>query len=175
MKKIYAIAFLLLGSLSISACGLGGLFGPTPTPSPTATLTATPTPTSTPTPPAPASGLWTGTTNDDHPVSFEVSSDGSKVTKFSLADIEFFTRDCGGETSGTLSQTTEGPLTIANDQFNFSSENYSFNGQFTSPTTATGTYEFAKVTIKIASPPAYLLKDCTFDFVLSVTWSAEAP
>lgn len=163
------IVCILAGSLLISSCGPGQLFGPTPTPTPTAAPTATPTP------PAPASGLWTGTTNDNTPVSFEISSDGSKVSTFSLADIEFFTTDCGGETSGTLSQTTEGPLTIANNQFSFSGENYSFKGQFTSPTTAMGTYEFAKITIKVASPPAYLLEDCTFDLALSGTWTAEAP
>ncbi len=163
------IICILAGSLLISGCGPGQLFGPTPTPTPTATPPATPTPR------APASGLWTGTTNDGRPVSFDISGDRSKVSTFSLADIEFFTTDCGGETSGTFSQSTEGLLHIANDQFSFSSENYSFEGQFTSTTTAMGTYEFAKITIQVASPPAYLLEDCTFDFVLSGTWTAEAP
>jgi len=97
------------------------------------------------------------------------------VTQFSITDIEFFTTDCGGETSGTFSQTTEGLLNIINDQFSFSSENYSFKGQFTSSTSALGTYEFTKVTIKVALPPTYLLKDCSFDFALSGTWTAEAP
>lgn len=160
---------ILTGNLLIAGCGLGQLFGPTPTPIPTSTPTATPTP------PAPASGLWKGTTNDNHPVSFEVSAKGDKVVKFLIENIEFFTEDCGGETSGTFSQTTEGLFSVVNDQFSFSNENYSFKGQFTSTTTAAGTYEFAKATIKIASPPYYLLEDCTFDFVLSGTWTAEAP
>lgn len=163
------IVCILTGSLLIAGCRLGQLFGPTPTPTPTATPTATPTP------PAPAFGLWKGTTNDNHPVSFEVSASGDKVVKFLIENIEFFTKDCGGETSGTFSQTTEGSLSVINDQFSFSSENYSFKGQFTSTTTATGIYEFAKVTIKIALPPFYSLEDCTFDFVLSGTWTAEAP
>ncbi|MCC7188365.1 MAG: hypothetical protein IT312_06440 [Anaerolineales bacterium] len=169
------IICILAGNLLILSCGPGLLFGPTPTPTPTATPPATPTPLATPTSPAPAPGLWKGTTNDNHPVSFEVSASGDQVVKFLIENIEFFTKDCGGETSGTFSQTTEGLLNIANDQFNFSNENYSFKGQFISTTTATGTYEFARVTIKIASPPFYLLEDCAFDFILSGTWTAEAP
>lgn len=163
------------GSLLILGCGLVPLFGPTPTPAPTATPTATSTPPATPTPSAPISGLWKGATNDNHPISFEVSASGDKVVKFSIENIEFFTKDCGGETSGAFSQTTEGQIGVINDQFSFSSEDYSFQGRFTSTTTATGTYEFARVTIKIVSPPFYSLEDCTFDFALSGTWTAEAP
>lgn len=149
------ILYSLLGILLISSCNFSQLLGPTPTPTPTATPSLTPTPSSTPTPPAPASGLWKGTTNNNHPISFEVSASGDKVEKFSMENIEFFTKDCGGETSGTFSQTTEGLLSIINDQFSFSNENYSFKGQFTSTTTATGVYEFEKVTIKVASFPTY--------------------
>lgn len=170
-----AIIYILAGSLLNSGCGLGQLFGPTPSPTPTATPSMTSTPPATPTPPVPASGLWTGTTNDGRLISFEISEDGSKVIMFSIADIEFVTTDCGGETSGRYSQTTEGLLHITNDQFNFSTETYSFKGQFTSATTAMGTYEFSKITIKVALPPSYLLEDCSFDFVRSGTWTAEAP
>jgi hypothetical protein len=166
-KKILYILGLLTGV--VVGCVLVS------TPAPTATaLPPTATPTATP-PPAPASGLWKGTTNDNHPISFEVSVSGDKVVKFLIENIEFFTTDCGGESSGTFSQTTEGLLNIINDQFSFSSENYSFKGQFTSSTTAMGTYEFAKLTIKVALPPTYSLKDCSFDFALSGTWTAETP
>lgn len=114
-------------------------------------------------------------TQDNHPISFEVSASGDKVVKFSIESIEFFTTECGGETSGHISQTTEGKFSIINNQFSYSHENYSFKGRFTSATTAAGTYEFDKVTIKVASFPTYSLKDCTFDFVFSNTWIAEAP
>lgn len=173
LQKIL-ILYSVLAVLLTSSCNyFSELLGPTPTPTFTSTPTATPS--LTPTLPAPASGIWKGTTQDNHPISFEVSASGDKVVKFLIENIEFFTTECGGETSGTFSQTTEGLLSIINDQFSFSNENYSFKGQFTSTTTAAGTYEFEKVTIKVASFPTYSLKDCTFDFVLSGTWTAEAP
>lgn len=174
MKTIYAIA--LFGILLTTSCNyFSELLGPTPTPTFTSTPTSTATPSSTPTPPAPASGLWKGTTNDNHPISFEVSASGDTIVKFLIENIEFFTTKCGGETSGTFSQTTEGKFNIVNNQFHYSHENYSFKGQFTSATTAVGTYEFYKVTIKVTSFPTYSLKDCTFDFVFSTTWAANAP
>ena len=167
------LAYVLIASLAFTACGPGQLFGPTLTPTPTAT--STPVPTSTPKP-APAAGLWKGTTSENNPVSFEIPAGGNELSKFTFADVNFFTYECGGETSGTLTQTTEGPFNIINDEFSFNDESYSFSGKFTSTTAAAGTFEIKKITIKVTGPaPAYLLKDCTFDFILSGTWTAEAP
>lgn len=178
MNKLQKILILYsaLAVLLTSSCNyFSELLGPTPTPTFTSTPTPTATPSLTPTLPAPVSGLWKGTTQDNHPISFEVLASGDKVVKFSIENIEFFTTKCGGEASGTFSQTTEGAFNIANDQFRYSNENYSFKGEFTSATTATGTYEVEKLTIQVASFPTYSLKNCTFDFVFSNTWTAEAP
>jgi hypothetical protein len=88
-------------------------------------------------PAAPNDGSWTGTTNLGKAMSFTVSSSGTQVTPFSLTT----TFSSGGCTT-TVTTTVFVASTITSNQFSGSGGKLSFTGQFTSNTTATGTYSF---------------------------------
>jgi hypothetical protein len=90
--------------------------------------------------PAPSGGSWTGTTNYGLPVSFTVSSSGTVWSNFSLQFTYItFPILCFGQ----LTITVPGPGNIVADQFSVSaSTSFSATVQFTSPTTATGSFSF---------------------------------
>src|ERR1044071_6144398 len=107
----------------------------------------------------PNDGSWTGTTSRAHPVSFSVSSSGTTWSSFSLTtDFNF------GGCSGTLTQTLVTPGSITNNQFAGASSDFSFTGQFTTPTTASGTYSFS----------GHMIPFCG-TLNQSGTWTAQGP
>lgn len=85
-------------------------------------------------------GHWAGTTDVGEAVTFDISNNGSKVTSFVLTS--------GGAcySPGTLCSFTvyplRGPMTIVNNQFSYTSSDYSFTGEFISGHLAGGTYRF---------------------------------
>jgi hypothetical protein len=87
----------------------------------------------------PPDGHWAGTTSRGQPMSFDVSGGGATWSNFKLkTDFSF------GGCSGTVEVTIPGPGTITNNQFSSSGSGgaFSFSGQLTSLTTASGTYAF---------------------------------
>jgi hypothetical protein len=106
----------------------------------------------------PPDGHWTGTTSRGQPMSFNVSSKGATWSNFKLkTDYSF------GGCSGTVEVTLSGPGTITNNQFSSTSGAFSFSGQLTSLTSATGTYSFVN-----SSTGCGLLNQ-------SGTWTANLP
>ena len=79
---------------------------------------------------------WIGTTSRGHPMSFVVSPSGSQWSTFTLK-----TDATVGPCSVLLETTIVGPGAITNGQFS-QSGSFAFTGQFTSPSTASGTYRF---------------------------------
>ena len=112
--------------------------------------------------------LWSGTTSHGYPVSFYVGSNGTTWNTFSLS--AYFVATTCYNVSGTLETIVPGPGSITNNQFSISSSNISATGQFTSSTTATGTYSFHQnIIISLPFPP-YV---CTYYFNEAGTWSAS--
>jgi hypothetical protein len=113
-----------------------------------------------PPPPPPGSkpvdGHWTGSTSRSQPMSFDVSSGGTAWSNLTLRT----TASVGGCTATV--EVTVSPGTIVNNQFSGGGGNFSFTGQFNSPTTASGTYSFV-------NHPG-----CG-GFSQSGTWTANAP
>jgi hypothetical protein len=107
----------------------------------------------------PVDGHWTGTTSRGWPMSFNVSSGGT-----SWSDFKLKTDFSAGGCSGTLETTVFGPGTITNNQFSYSGGTFSFSGQFTSSTTASGTYAFTN----------HSIPGCG-NFSQSGTWTANWP
>jgi len=111
----------------------------------------------------PGNGFWTGTTSRDHPISFMVQSSGTQWSNFTLK-TDFNATNCG--VTGTHELTLFGPGSISNNQFSVSSGNgFSASGQFTSNTTATGTYFFTNY--------AFNFGFCTYFLNQSGTWTAS--
>jgi hypothetical protein len=90
----------------------------------------------------PAEGHWTGTTSRGQPMSFDVSTSGTQWSTFKLK-TDFTIGGC----SGTVEKTVPGPGAITNDAFSLSLSTFSFTGQFTSASTASGTYSFTNENI----------------------------
>lgn len=109
-------------------------------------------------PPA-ANPPWTGMTSAGYPVSFEVSPNGQQWSNFKLK-IGFQLGAC----SGTAETIFSGPGSITNNQFTYSGP-WSFSGQLTSLTSASGTYSI--VNYYVASCGSYLSQ--------SGTWTASRP
>jgi hypothetical protein len=136
----------------------------TPTPTGTNTPTIAPTPTDTRTPthtpqPVPRQGHWTGTTSRGYPMSFDVSSGGTSWSEFKLK-TEFSVGGC----HGTVELTAHGPGRITNSEFGLTSTIFTFSGQFTSATTASGSYAIVDLDL----PPCG-------SFSQSGTWTARGP
>lgn len=112
-----------------------------------------------------AGSNWTGTTSKACPMSFTVSSDGTQVNNFKLK-----TKWSSGASSGTIEITTNSSNPISNWQFSFSTNGYSYTGQFDSTTTASGTYTFSNYQIIIGIPyPPYI----TYIYISQTgTWTA---
>jgi hypothetical protein len=104
-------------------------------------------------------GTWTGTTSLGHPMSFYVSLSGTEWSNFSLT-TDFIIGLC----SGGLVQSLDAFGPILNNQFTGASSDFSFTGQFTSSTTANGTYFFN----------GHLIPGCG-TLYQSGTWTAQAP
>ena len=150
-------------------------FTPTPTgttlPTPTSTITPTPTETVTPTitntpPPLPLPGLYSGTTSYANAMSFEVLTGGTQWSNFKLS---FDWSGCSA--TGTTTITIPGPGSITNNHFSYSSSSgYSFSGDFTDQTHATGIYGLVNYKITMYYP--YY---CYFYLNQSGTWNASLP
>jgi hypothetical protein len=82
-------------------------------------------------------GHWTGTTSRGQPMSFDVSAGGPQWATFKLK-TDFVIGAC----SGTVETTVPGPGAITNNSFSWSGTYFSFNGQFSAATTASGNYSF---------------------------------
>jgi hypothetical protein len=116
-----------------------------------------------PTPPPPGSkpkdGHWTGTTSRSQPMSFDVSSGGTVVNNFKLK-----TNFQVGPCSGTFETTLSSPRPITNNQFSSNSGSFTFSGQFSTSTSASGTYAYVN----------HFIPGCGI-FNQSGTWTANAP
>jgi hypothetical protein len=86
---------------------------------------------------AAAPGNWSGSTNLGYPVSFTVSPSGTQWDAFKLT-----TSYVNGSCSVKLTTTVSGLGTITNNHFSYTGVTFSFSGDFTSTTTATGTYAY---------------------------------
>jgi hypothetical protein len=105
----------------------------------------------------PVDGHWTGTTSRGQPMSFD-GSGGDTVWSSLKLKTTFSIGGCSGTVEVTVS-----PGTITNNQFSYNGGTFSFSGQFTSPTTASGTYAFV-------NHPG-----CGSSFTQSGTWTASGP
>ncbi len=94
---------------------------------------------------SPVGTLWSGTTNLGKEVSFKVMTNGAQWYKF----VQATTAAVGSCSSVTLTQNVYGPDVITGHQFSYTntSGTYSFTGQFTSPTTATGAYTYTNYSV----------------------------
>lgn len=111
----------------------------------------------------PPSVHWAGTTSRGYPMSFEVSADGQRWSGFKLKT---------GFSFGSCTGTTEIMLlspggSITEGRFSGAGTTFSFTGQFTSPSTATGSYAFNNYSIYCGSYVYYLTQ--------SGTWMATSP
>jgi hypothetical protein len=111
-------------------------------------------------PAAPNDGVWNGMTSRGFPMSVTVQSSGTVWQNFYLETNFNF-----GFCSGTISQIIVTPGPIVNNQFSGSAGSFSFTGQFTSATTATGTYTYSN----------HFLAGCGTFLNQSGTWTAQAP
>ncbi len=119
---------------------------------------------------APVDAAWTGSTSRGHSMSFTVSSGGTQWSTFKLK-TDFVASNCGA--SGTMEITVPGPGSISGNQFSYTSSTFSFTGQFTSASAASGTYSFTNRQIVIGIPyPPYV---CYYYLTQSGTWSASTP
>jgi hypothetical protein len=85
----------------------------------------------------PVAGNWNGTTNLTFPVSFSVNAAGTQWDTFKLT-----TQYVNGGCSVKLTTTITGQGAITNNHFSFTGSVFAFSGDFTSATTATGTYSY---------------------------------
>jgi hypothetical protein len=114
-------------------------------------------------------GDWSGTTNSGRPVSFVVSSSGSQWNAFSL-ETYFIATSCYN-IGVTMTISIAGPGSITNNQFSYTGSDFSFTGQFSDSTHASGTYSFKNrlIVISLPFPPNV----CTYYLTQSGTWTAQ--
>lgn len=106
---------------------------------------------------SPIDETWYGTTDQGDMVRFIVSSAGTQWAYFSLA---FRVPTCPGQFE--ITTLASGPIT--NNQFSWYTENFSSTGQFTSESTAIGTYAFTNS----------LTPGCNVLLTRSGIWTAQA-
>jgi hypothetical protein len=117
----------------------------------------------------PSAGLWSGTTSEGHPMSFMVTPSGAQWSEFVL-ETYFVATDCYG-VGVTLEISVPGPGNITTNQFSYNSLDYDFSGQFTSASSASGTFSFSDYQILISLPfPPYV---CFDHMTKSGTWTAS--
>ncbi len=115
-----------------------------------------------------ASPGWSGTTSHGMAMSFNVSAGNTQWSKFTLG-IAF--SGCGG--SGTAAIGIDGPGTITNNAFSYSTSTQSFAGSFSDAHHAGGTYAFNKYKMPVSLPnPPFI---CYVYVTESGTWSATKP
>jgi hypothetical protein len=85
----------------------------------------------------PVAGNWSGLTNLGFPVSFSVNAAGTQWDTIKLT-----TEYVNGGCSVKLTTTINGQGTITNNHFSYTGTHFSLSGDFTSATTATGTYTY---------------------------------
>lgn len=147
---------------------------PTPTrtwPYPaTSTPTRTPTVTATPVGHHPEPGLWSGTTSRGQGMAFTVSGDSAQWSLFDLI-TDYSSPSCG--VNGQVEQLVPGPGAISGNHFSYADATFSFSGEFSSDTAASGTYSFTGYQVVIGIPyPPYV---CIYYLTQSGTWAAHAP
>jgi hypothetical protein len=114
-----------------------------------------------PRPPGPLPGYWSGITNRDKAVSFDVSLDSTQWMTFTLKAPW-----TGCETFGTKSYVIGGPGSILNNRLSYESTVFSFDGRFTSTTAASGNYQVDDViTVYVCSPLG-----CWYCYVFFEQW-----
>ncbi|MBI2836795.1 MAG: hypothetical protein HYX75_00640 [Acidobacteria bacterium] len=110
----------------------------------------------------PTTGSWTGTTSRGQPMSFEVISGGTQYQNFKVkTDFDF------GSCYGTTETTVTSPGSISNGSFGSTGGTFGFTGQFSSATSATGTYQFSGLYIY---PCGYLYQTGTW----SANWTSSS-
>jgi hypothetical protein len=113
-------------------------------------------------------GMWSGTTDQGEAVSFMVSSSGTQWSDFKLG-YSFVATICGNLYVSFMSEAA-GPGPISGGSFSaFVSYSDTFTGQFTSSTTATGTYAFVHKMFILAPGGS----TCFYYLAASGTWSAN--
>jgi len=126
------------------------------------------TPTVTPTP-GPSIGRWAGTTSRGQAMSFKTQMGSLQWKDFRLKTDYVVPAACGGGT-GTFDNTISILGDIVDNQFDYTTVTYKFHGQFTSPTTATGTYEYTEHEVtSLRFGPPYV---CYTYLTQSGTWAA---
>lgn len=112
-------------------------------------------------------GPWSGTTNRNYPMSFTVASGGAQVNNFVLT-TNFTLPECGS--SGVLTITTMSATPIVDNGFHKADSDFTFDGGFTSPRTASGTYAFTNYRMIMSYPfPPYI---CIGYFNQAGMWTA---
>jgi hypothetical protein len=86
---------------------------------------------------AAAPGSWGGTTNLNFPVSFNVSASGTQWDTFKVT-----TEYVNGGCTIRLTTTVNGQGTITNNHISYTGVTFAMSGDFTSATTASGTYTY---------------------------------
>ena len=134
---------------------------PTPTPTPTRTVAPTATPTATPTSQpgsCPQTGAWSGSTSQGRAISFQVVN--SPSCQIAAGSLRITIRDsCGYVTTTTYVQSH----LIVNNHFSTGATGSRVVGDFTSATTASGTFYFSMTN------PVFPYNTCT----ASGTWTAS--
>jgi hypothetical protein len=129
--------------------------------------TPTPTPTPTPTSPTlegPELGTYTGTTSQGRPLEFDVVEEGRAIGRIKI-DVE---GTCSGLACACEVQreTTLGrPVSIVDDTFSYSEDDFDILGTFDSITTASG-----HLNVHTSGTPGTFPPPCERD---SVTWTAS--
>jgi hypothetical protein len=104
------------------------------------------------------SGLWSGTTGLNRPVSVGIDPTGTHWTSFQLTTVVNFP-GCSFEETRTIF----GNGAITNNQFSYTGSPLSFAGTFTSATTVTGTYQITNEVTACGT------------FTQTGTWNATPP
>jgi len=123
-------------------------------------------------PETPLTGHWKGTTNRHGHMSFDVSTDSTQWSNFRLY-YYYYSSKCNE--SIHIYMGPFGPGIISSGTFTYSWNTFSFSGNFTSPTTATGTYVFTNHPVIFTylppwpAPPIF----CYDWFSVSGTWTAS--
>jgi len=166
-------AYRLYLPLLLRAFGIGRTRTATATPT-RSPETATPTPTSTRGPgAAPLDGKWAGTTSRGKPVSFDVANGGQQWSEFKLSAPYSVTAPPCPAASGTIQASLPGPGAISDGHMSGSGGAFSISGDFTSSTTAEGSYTFLNHVIVLNAPyPPYV---CVAYFTQTGSWTAALP
>jgi hypothetical protein len=103
-------------------------------------------------------------------MSFDVLGGGTQWNNFKLK-TDYSAPSCNS--SGTIEVTVSGAGGITNNQFSYTTSTYSFAGEFSDATNATGTYAFNNFQLIFSLPyPPYI---CYAYLTQNGTWTAHTP